>query len=334
MKAVSPGKIILSGEHSVVHGAPAVAMAIDKSATAELTPSEEDGVQFAIQELPPGESFTLHALHDFKDRVTQNYAFFQEGKLGVRDIITKPIDLFKYAYVMSLDALHHKINEGVCIKIRSNIPIGCGMGSSAATVLSELRAIGRYLRVDFQPDWYYEFSMEAEKMQHGNPSGVDSYISLNGGAAVFQDGKAHKIALPRMNMFLVETGTPLSTTGECVMQVDAQFAQSKIWNDFSDITKGVELALVDNNEALMRELVRENHRLLNAIGVVPEKVQQFIKDVESSGGAAKICGAGAVHGEAGGVVLVFAETMPVKLAQKYGYKISTVRGDPLGTRVV
>jgi mevalonate kinase len=80
--------------------------------------------------------------------------------------------------------------------------------------------------------------------------------------------------------------------------------------------------------------MRENHRLLCRIGVVPQKVQQFVADVETAGGAAKICGAGAVRGQNGGVVLVMADFMPTTLASKYGYKVSPVRGDPLGTRIV
>lgn len=334
MKAVAPGKLILSGEHAVVHGAPALAMAIDRNAQTVVIPEEGEKVSFSIQGLEPGESYTLHALQDFHDRVKLNYQLFLEGQLGIRDVLSKPVDLFKYGYVLTLDALHHKIDEGLCMKIRSNIPIGCGLGSSAATVLSELRAIGHYLRVDFKPQWYYDFSLEVEKMQHGYPSGVDSYISLNGGCARFQNGEAVSVPLPQLQMFLVETGQPCSTTGECVVQVDKQFGSSSIWSDFCAVTMSMESGIIKNDVELVRSLVRENHRLLCQIGVVPEKVQRFIGEIEKNGGAAKVCGAGAIRGEASGVLLVLADQMPVSLCETYGYTVSPVRGDPLGTRIV
>lgn len=334
MKAVAPGKLILSGEHAVVHGAPALAMAIDRNAQTVVIPEAGEKVSFSIHGLEPGESYTLRALQDFRDRVKNNYDLFLDGKLGIRDVMAKPVDLFKYGYVLTLDALHHKIDEGVCMKIRSNIPMGCGLGSSAATVLSELRAIGHYLRVDFKPQWYYDFSLEVEKMQHGHPSGVDSYISLNGGCARFQNGEAVSVPLPQLKMFMVETGTPESSTGECVVQVDKQFGANSIWSEFADVTLGMESGIAKNDIELVRTLVRENHRLLCKIGVVPERIRQFAAEIEKAGGAAKVCGAGAIRGEAGGVMLVLADQMPVQLCEKYGYTVSPVRGDPLGTRIV
>ena len=334
MKAISPGKLILSGEHSVVYGKPAVAMAIDRSVTATIEDSDDGRISFEMQDISERESFTMLALQDFKRRAQNNYRLFLEGRMGIRDVLHKPVDLFKFGFITVLDGLHRQLDRGIVIKLKSSIPVGSGMGSSAAAVLSELRALGHYLRVDFKPEWYYEFSLESEKLQHGHPSGVDSYISLYGGCAAFQNGSARSVPLPRMKMYLVETGTPETTTGECVVQVKEQFQNDLIWNDFEAVTNEVEKAVRENNSELMRSLLRENHRLLCRIGVVPQKVRQFIDDVQTAGGAAKICGAGAIRGQNGGVVLVLADFMPTALADKYGYKISPVRGDPLGTRIV
>lgn len=334
MKAIAPGKLILSGEHSVVYGKPAVAMAIDRNVTATVENSADGQVAFELPDNADQESFTLLALQDFKRRVLDNYRLFLDGDLGIRDVLHKPVDLFKFGFITVLDGLHRSLDSGVVISLKSNLPVGSGLGSSAASVLSELRALGHYLRVDFKPEWYYEYSLEAEKMQHGHPSGVDSYISLYGGCAAFENGQARSVPLPRMQMYLVETGTPQTTTGECVMQVKEQFANDRIWNDFESVTAEVEKAVRGNNGELMRSLLRENHRLLCRIGVVPQKVQQFVADVETAGGAAKVCGAGAVQGQNGGVVLVLADFMPTALAETYGYKVSPVRGDPLGTRIV
>jgi len=96
----------------------------------------------------------------------------------------------------------------------------------------------------------------------------------------------------------------------------------------------VEAALAANDRRDIRDAVRENHKLLTKIGVVPEKVQSFIREVEAAGHAAKICGAGAVAGENGGMVLVFANQQPDALCQKYGYTPLTIHGDPLGVRLV
>jgi len=334
MKAVAPGKLILSGEHAVVYGKPAIAMAIDRSAVFEVTPQAGDRISFDLPGVTDDESFTLLALRDLKRRVENKYREFLNGDIGIGYVLSAPADLFRFAFINTLDGLHRTLDSGLVLKLRSSIPMGCGLGSSAATVLSELRAMGHFLRVDFKPDWYYEYSLEAEKMQHGKPSGVDSYISLHGGCARFEQGVARSIALPRMKMFMVQTGIPQSTTGECVMEVERKFRNSGIWSEFETVTNAFEEALQRNNVQKMHWLVRENNRLLAAIGVVPLKVQQFIRDIEAWGGSAKVCGAGSVTGENGGIVLVIADVQPTDICQKYGYAVSPLRGDPLGTRII
>jgi mevalonate kinase len=335
VKAIAPGKLILSGEHAVVYGRPALAMAIDRCATSIITPGPvADSVAFDLVDLQTQDSFTMRALSDLKQRVLRNYHMFLNGELGIREVLHKPIELFEFAFITVLDGLHLKLADGLNIRTQSNIPIGCGMGSSAATVLSVLRAIGHYFRVEFRPDWYMKYSLEAEKLQHGHPSGVDSYVSLHGGCALFRDGQAQSVPLPRTQLYLVQTGVPESTTGECVVAVRNGFKGDAIWNDFEAATLAVEKGLRSNNIEEVQRAVRENHRLLAHIGVVPAKVGEFVAEIEARGGAAKVCGAGSIAGDNGGIVVVFAERPPVELCAKYGYTLLPVRGDPLGTRIV
>lgn len=334
MIAIAPGKLILSGEHAVVYGRPALAMAIDRCAQSVISPGKLDMVSFNLLDLKECDSFTLRTLNEVRTRLARNYQLFLGGDLGIRDVLHKPIELFEFAFITLLDGLHLKFGDGLDIATSSNIPMGCGMGSSAATVLSMLRAIGHYFRVEFRPDWVLKYSMEAEKLQHGFPSGVDSYISLHGGCALFRDGKADSVPLPRLRLYLVNTGTPAATTGECVVSVKQKFANDPIWNDFEAVAIELEKALRANDRELFQRMISENQRLLDRIGVVPEKVRRFVADIEAREGAAKVCGAGSVLGDNGGMVLVISEAPPVELAKQYGYELLSVRGDPLGARIV
>ena len=334
MKAIAPGKLILSGEHSVVYGRPAIAMAIDRSAQAVVAAHPGGLVSFDLANYNYLGSFTFRALEDLKKRVSDNYHQFLDGKLSIRDVLHKPVDLFQYAFVMLLDGLHVSLEQGMSVTLNSNIPIGCGMGSSAATVLSEVRALGHYFRVDFMPEWHYRYSLEAEKLQHGTPSGVDSYMSLYGGCARFQEGQATQLPLPRWPMFLVQTGVPSTTTGECVAAVKKRFASSMIWDDFGGVTAELEAALARTDYEGIQRVIRANHGLLVRIGVVSARVQAFIAEIERWGAAAKVCGAGAVDGDSSGIVLVVSREPPVDICRQYGYEIVAVRGEPLGTRLV
>ncbi|HAS83991.1 MAG TPA: mevalonate kinase [Verrucomicrobia bacterium] len=334
MKAIAPGKLILSGEHAVVYGRPAVAMAIDLCAQTTINPVLGSDIAFSLHNFSQHESFKVRALREMAKRIQQNYSLFLNGELGIRDVLAKPVELLQFAFITLLDGLHLKIEQGIDIGLTSSIPIGCGLGSSAAAVLSELRAVGHFLRVDFRPDWHYKYSLIAENMQHGYASGVDSYVSLHGGCVRFQNGEGTKVAMPSIPVFIVNTGTPGTTTGECVTEVRRQFEHDTIWTDFEGVTNEISKVIGGRDMPSIQGAIRENHKLLCRIGVVPERVQQFIRDVESAGGAAKICGAGSVAGDTAGIVMVISKTPPIDLCNRYHYALTAVRGDPLGVRIV
>ena len=172
-------------------------------------------------------------------------------------------------------------------------------------------------------------------MQHGKASGLDTYVSLHGGCVRFQNGEAQELPLPRVPLYIVNTGTPASTTGEAVSAVAKRVgAASPIWEQFEGVANHMQKALERDDLKAFQRTLRDNHRLLGEIGVVPGRVAEFVSEVEAIGAAAKICGAGAVAGDAGGMVLVAAKEAPAELCAKYGYELLTVRPDPLGVRVV
>jgi mevalonate kinase len=337
MKAVAPGKLILSGEHAVVYGHPALAMAVNRNAQAFITmEGSDETVSFDLPNLQTGkESFTLRALREFHGRVQRNYEEFLAGRLSIREVVHKPVDLFQFAFVTILDGLHLKMGGGVNVRLNSNIPIGCGMGSSAATILCVLRGLGHYYRVDFRPEWYSRYSLEVENMQHGKASGLDTYVSMHGGCIRFQNGEVQELPLPRVPLYIVNTGQPQSTTGEAVSAVAHRMgAKNALWDGFDTVVNHMQKALEHDDLKAFQRAMRENHRLLGEIGVVPGRVADFVAEVEQAGAAAKICGAGAVAGDNGGMVLVASRETPTELCAKYGYELMTVRPDPLGVRVV
>jgi mevalonate kinase len=135
-------------------------------------------------------------------------------------------------------------------------------------------------------------------------------------------------------MSFVNTGHPDTTTGECVACAAQYFTQSSLVEDFTAVTHALVSALQVCDIAEIKKCVRENHQLLQRIGVVPHKVQEFIKELERRGMAAKICGAGACRGNSAGVVLIVGEENIDDCLADYGYSYLSLKGENNGVKVL
>ncbi len=329
-KAIAPGKLILSGEHAVVYGQPALAMAVNRYAEACVSKQQGHLISFDFLNLQYHKAMTRKALHKLKGGVQTRYEAFLRGDMSIRDVLKLPGELAKYAFAHLLDKANHELADGVKLSTHSDIPVGCGMGSSAAMILCVMHAIALQQGLHLSPEIYLEHARETENIQHGRSSGLDLQVSLHGGCLRFQDGVTVKRELPALPLFVVNTGKPQSTTGECVTAVAAKINHSAILSDFADVTNAMDDALMAQNNAKLRECMRVNHQLLVKIGVVPSRVQQFISEIEQAGGAAKICGAGAVWGDEAGFVLIAAESSPQHLAERFDYQVESIAGEPNG----
>lgn len=338
LQARSPGKLILSGEHAVLYGCPALAMAIDRYAQSSVSNHFSPKIFFNLLNLQYAKSFTLNTLRGLKQRLLEQYHAFLEGQVSIREVLKMPFELLQFTVTHFFETWNIPLSQGLEIRSASNIPIGCGMGSSAAAVMSTLYALAHFFKLDIDPVRYLSLGKEAENLQHGRSSGLDLQLVLKGGCLKFEEGKVEARSLPQFPITLVNTGIPQTTTGQCVAEAATWFQHAGLKEAFLDVTLALDKALATNDLQEICYGVRENHRLLQQIQVVPETVRSFIKAIENQGGAAKICGAGAIRGDAAGVVWIVGDpdfSVWVKnFAIKFGLTLETVMGDELGTRLV
>ena len=334
LKIQTPAKLILAGEHAVVYGCPALAVAINLCTQATIRWTSPLNFSFHFMGINFREEITLPTLRKLKRTVKDQYQKYCLGQLSIQEVLQKPSELSLFTFVNVLDHFKSKLPAGIDIVTDSNIPVGCGIGSSAASIVSVIYSLAHFLNINLNLEDYIKLGLESENLQHGYSSGLDIYTVYYGGCLRYEKGQFKKRPIPAFPMQLVQTGQPQSNTGECISQASPYFKETHISDDFSELTNELDRALQNNNFENVKICIQQNHRLLKTIGVVPDKIDCFIVNVEKLGGAAKICGAGSIHGDNGGAVLVVSDHSINNLARQYGYSIMSIQIDNLGTRIV
>jgi len=329
MQSCAPGKLILSGEHSVVYGAPAIAVAVEQYVQIDFETGQHSHLDFEFSDFNETVSLASDQLEQLARSVDARFQAFEQDQLAISQVLSSPAELLaSLISEFSRPSLHGKL------RISSTIPVGAGMGSSAAVIAAALVLIHQLNGEQPSVSDLIAQIRYIERLQHGKGSAIDASAVAMGGMIRLQQGVASSIdGCLGEGWFQVYTGQPLSGTGECVEQVRKNYGRSNIWTEFTEVTD----QLVDSlgNFELLLEAVRHNHRLLNQIGVVPAEVNQFIDQVQLLGGAAKVSGAGAVRGDAAGMVLLcMPESDPVGVCKEFGYPVTAVKVDKKGARIV
>ena len=352
--AHSPGKLIVSGEHSVLYGAPALAMAVARYTEVWFKPvGLGEGLRTAFANLSDGVTYPLAFLQSFKSKLDRRFDQFARGELQVHKVLSHPDDLAVFTLAT---LLHEKPTEVETIPgfgamgqlpapgelgSRSDLPIGAGMGSSAAVVAATTILFETLLQKPKTPEERYTRVRFCERLKHGKAGPIDASSVVYGGLLrVPGPGQmAEPLTLDDdhslfagAGWYWVLHGSPFSVTGECVSAVAEAHGQDRpLWDAFADCTKAIEHALT--TDADPRAVIKENQRLLERIGVVPDETQRLIAEVEALEGAAKICGAGAVRGDQGGAVLVYlpdAEAMSQLMARRANLNWGALQVAPAG----
>jgi len=318
-----PGKLILMGEHAVVYGRPALVAALDRRLTVRVALRADGAVHLDLPGLGHAEETSWEALRAYAHSVRESWRAYsrQPAPESFRAVQREdPAHVVRVALgeASGDDDLRHL--PGLSLRVESELPIGSGFGSSAATAVAVIAGALALRGVPLDPRQIEQLALEVERRQHGLPSGVDSAAVLFGGllwarklAAGGLETERLAVGSPLLQRLRVyDTGTPAESTGAVVAAVRARrdrdpAAHERLLDRIETATRGFRAQLEQPVEdaAVIVDLIRECHACLQALGVVPEEVSALIRRVEAEGGAGKLSGAGSLSGPGAGCVLVY-----------------------------
>jgi mevalonate kinase len=194
--------------------------------------------------------------------------------------------------------------DKVGVKITSEIPIGSGLGSSAAVAAAIIKQVRNYFRKPIGEDELFEYTMECERIAHGNPSGIDPASVVYGGLITFVKGKPiEKLKIKnKLKLLLVNSGKPGETTREMVELVAQQRGKEKNIREIGKIAREIRDKLAKGEE--IGQLINKNGYLLEKLGVVGKKAITLANKLREMGAAVKITGAGGVKTGSGMMMVI------------------------------
>ncbi len=280
--ASAAAKIILFGEHFVVYGEPAIVLAIDKRAYATVDQSDDKCLHVR--------SANLNLKGYFKDGVFK----VEQGDIREAKLKFEPV---RVAVENVLVAYKEQI--GLDVEINSTVPVGAGLGSSAAVVAAVTEAAGALLNVKMTKEDVFRVALEVERVVHGTASGVDPAIATFGGTLLFQTDTGFKPLEVKTEVPLVigNTGVERSTK----VQVDKVRAIAKNYPQIMELMKKTAREIVlramdafkHNDLKALGDLMNVNHALLYGIGVSDESLEWLINAAKKAGAyGAKLTGPG------------------------------------------
>lgn len=220
------------------------------------------------------------------------------------------------------------------LTISSQIPIGSGLGSSAAISASYIAALLTFLQVKWDLNLINNLTFEAEKTFQGNPSGGDNSTVIYGGLIWFRkESPDLKIIQPlpftipsklAKKFVFINTGKSKEITAEMVKKVKKLYLKNpkvveKFLNEQERLTRELLPVIKETNEKEFIRILRESEKNLESIGVCSPEVKKIIRQIEKIGGAAKICGAGSDSGPTGVLLCYHKNPLLIQnIAKAYG----------------
>jgi len=296
------GKVILFGEHFVVHGVPGIVSAVDSTTDAVVRKVETPGINI-IDERKGAKGYTE------KKRIQQ------------KESIDRMLEAIGLNKKVSLD-----------IWLGGNLPSFSGIGASAASSVAIARAISEEFEFNFSDERINEIAYEAEKAYAGTPSGIDNTAATFGGLLWFKKNVDGPDTIEKLNIkepieIIMANSGVVADTKEMVLGVTER--KKKYPEKYDKIFKQEEELVVKAREALegfdlkkVGQLMDMNHKLLQDIEVSCKELDYLVKVARGNGAyGAKLTGGGG-----GGCIVALTpgkklQEQVARAIEKEGFKV-------------
>jgi mevalonate kinase len=275
------GKVILLGEHSVVHGKPALAAGLERGVRVEISRSDRTSMHV--------EPWNVDVTPDGDTELSRALAALIESYPSM-----PPVEL----------------------KVDVELPAGGGLGCSAAMGVALTRALSSAVDLVENDGRVAERSLAWERVFHGNPSGVDSAISAAGGVALFRRGHAlMPITLGQTLTFVVGDSREPSSTKTMVSQVARLYERDpdrigKTFDAIESLVRNAQLAIEAGDLRALGQLMGLNHALLSSLMLSTSALEDMCAAARDAGAeGAKLTGAGG-----GGCMIALARDQEIASA--------------------
>ena len=323
------GKVIISGEHSVVYGKPALAFSIDKFTKMDLKgyKSSKSFNIFAsvnLLDLKIQLSITKSELIEIMANNIMPEFNNDKYKKHIIYIITNFFTRILHLNILDNEGIKNFIyNNYFKASISSEIPVGFGLGSSAAFNVCIINCICNLINEIIKKNIFSEkdillLSNDGEKIFHnGTPSGIDASCSLYGGIILFRNiNDQNKINIHQNNFFsekikFLLIDTQIKRDGGDFINIVSNYKKNN-FKEFNECINNIEnvtndiIKLITKEKSVEKdcsnffELVKQNQKLLKKICVSNDKIDKIINLLELNGYVGKISGAGG-----GGFIISF-----------------------------
>jgi len=302
------GKVILFGEHFVVHGVPGIVSAIDATNDAEVKKTTK-GI-------------------NVKDVRKAAKGYAEEKRMQQLESIDRILR------AMGIDAKTVAFD----ILLGGTLPGFSGLGASAASSVAITRAIAQEFGVILTDGRVNQIAYEAEKAYAGTPSGIDNTAATFGGLLWFKKNlKDRQNTIEKLHIrepveiVIGSTGVVANTKA---MVEGVTERKQKHPEKYDALFEQAEALALIGREALLQfdlkkvgKLMNDNHRLLQEIEVSHEKLDILVEIARKQGAfGAKLTGGG------GGGCMV-ALTPNQELQERVAEAIENAGYEVLRTRI-